>query len=260
VLLFLLVSSSLFAQTGVGCFKEYTNKFEKFGALTVPDGMQNVVVGVITIGGGNNCVMGKILVKDETLVPPLYLVQENGELVRPNDTLSTLFYRQAHDENRLYKIDNGMSAIVETEKKQKARLFFIDYLKADPGGLMKAGSLNSADAAKIKLESKAIQFNTGKDVIATESYSALNAISEVIIKNPDIKWTINGYTDNVGKANSNLVLSKKRADAVKKYLISKGVNRDSITAIGHGIENPISDNNTPEGRAANRRVEIVPVQ
>ena len=67
---------------------------------------------------------------------------------------------------------------------------------------------------------------------------------------------IEGYTDNTGDADFNQHLSKKRAEAVKAELVANGANPDKITTIGHGEANPIADNNTREGRAKNRRVEI----
>ena len=65
-----------------------------------------------------------------------------------------------------------------------------------------------------------------------------------------------GYTDNVGPTNVNLKLSQDRAQAVKSYLVSKGVSPSRIEATGYGRENPIASNSTPEGRKQNRRVEF----
>ena len=67
---------------------------------------------------------------------------------------------------------------------------------------------------------------------------------------------VEGHTDNVGKAEVNKKLSQKRADAVKDYLIKKGIEADRLSAIGYGSEQPIADNKTKEGRAQNRRVEF----
>jgi outer membrane protein OmpA-like peptidoglycan-associated protein len=72
----------------------------------------------------------------------------------------------------------------------------------------------------------------------------------------DFTIHITGYTDNVGTAEINKTLSEKRADAVAKYLFELGLPRNIVTQTGLGSENPISSNNTPEGRTKNRRVEI----
>jgi outer membrane protein OmpA-like peptidoglycan-associated protein len=73
---------------------------------------------------------------------------------------------------------------------------------------------------------------------------------------PDSKWQINGYTDSTGAAEQNVVISKKAAQTVADYLISKGVNPNMLEVTGYGESNPIFSNDFPDGRALNRRVEI----
>jgi outer membrane protein OmpA-like peptidoglycan-associated protein len=83
----------------------------------------------------------------------------------------------------------------------------------------------------------------------------------VLVATPRIKKVrVEGHTDNVGKAKKNTQLSQKRADAVKKYLVSKGVEDARLEAIGFGPDKPIADNATDEGKEANRRVEFVIVE
>ena len=74
---------------------------------------------------------------------------------------------------------------------------------------------------------------------------------------PDARVTINGYTDNAGAEGINIPLSAQRATAVAEFLIANGVARDHVAAKGLGSANPIASNDTPEGRAKNRRAEIV---
>jgi len=76
---------------------------------------------------------------------------------------------------------------------------------------------------------------------------------------PNTKWTIDGFTDNVGNDKNNLTLSEKRAQAVADYLVKKGIPADNFYTNGYGEENPIADNNTASGRQQNRRVEIKPI-
>jgi outer membrane protein OmpA-like peptidoglycan-associated protein len=66
-----------------------------------------------------------------------------------------------------------------------------------------------------------------------------------------------GFTDNVGTRDSNMDLSQKRANSVRDYLVTKGIPQDLVTAQGKGPDEPVSENNSVEGRSANRRVEIV---
>jgi outer membrane protein OmpA-like peptidoglycan-associated protein len=73
---------------------------------------------------------------------------------------------------------------------------------------------------------------------------------------PDVKMSIAGHTDNTGKPEKNQSLSVARAESVKKYLVSKGVNESRLTATGFGQDQPIADNTTASGKAKNRRVEF----
>jgi outer membrane protein OmpA-like peptidoglycan-associated protein len=73
---------------------------------------------------------------------------------------------------------------------------------------------------------------------------------------PNAKFSIEGHTDSVGAAKSNQLLSERRANAVRDYLIANGIAADRLTAQGFGEEKPIDSNNTKAGRANNRRVEV----
>ncbi len=103
-----------------------------------------------------------------------------------------------------------------------------------------------------------IYFATGKAKILPKSYSLLDEIAKVLIAHPEIlKVEIQGHTDSRGSARYNKRLSQRRARAVRKYLIRKGVDRHRLVARGYGEERPIAPNDTEEGRAKNRRVEFV---
>lgn len=102
-----------------------------------------------------------------------------------------------------------------------------------------------------------IQFETGKYVIRPVSFSILNEIAQVLLDNPTYLIEVQGHTDNVGSDEANLILSDKRAEAVKLYLISKGVDSKRLTSRGYGEYVPIDDNDTATGRALNRRVEFI---
>ncbi len=103
-----------------------------------------------------------------------------------------------------------------------------------------------------------IHFDTGKSEIKSESDDALQNIAEYLSAHSDKKYIIVGHSDNIGDFEANLKLSKERAEAVKNELVSKySVKAEQLIAYGDGQTAPVSTNSTKEGRAKNRRVEIV---
>lgn len=101
-----------------------------------------------------------------------------------------------------------------------------------------------------------LQFETNKAIILDSSKPYLDELANVL---KETNWSLNliGHTDNVGSEAYNLVLSKERADAVKKYLVSKGVQSSNITTMGKGEAEPLVSNETVQGREKNRRVEFI---
>lgn len=103
---------------------------------------------------------------------------------------------------------------------------------------------------------KRILFQTGKAILTTSSYGALNAIAASLQQNTDVTLTIEGHTDNVGSTTSNQILSEKRANTVKTYLVKKGVDAGRMTIEGYGETKPRATNSTAAGRTLNRRVVL----
>jgi outer membrane protein OmpA-like peptidoglycan-associated protein len=108
----------------------------------------------------------------------------------------------------------------------------------------------------IKTAFNNLEFATAKDIILDPSKPALDELALVLQDRPLWKLEISGHTDNVGDDNANLVLSKKRAEALKNYLISKGISAERLKTLYFGETKPIADNSTAEGRKKNRRVEM----
>ena len=102
-----------------------------------------------------------------------------------------------------------------------------------------------------------INFETGKAAITPDSAKVLEQIVQLLKDNPDLKLRVEGHTDNVGKGKENVELSKKRAAAVKEWLAKGGVEAGRLTTEGFGDKKPVADNKDDEGRAKNRRVELV---
>jgi len=109
---------------------------------------------------------------------------------------------------------------------------------------------------ELKQLARTIYFNTGKSSFKAETYGRLDAIADIISNYPNAKFEIQGHTDSVGSASLNQRLSQKRADAVRSYLVSKGVSSSNLSSYGYGEDQPVMTNKTKAGRAQNRRVEI----
>ncbi|MCC6256717.1 MAG: OmpA family protein, partial [Chitinophagaceae bacterium] len=99
-------------------------------------------------------------------------------------------------------------------------------------------------------------FETGKADLEPESYAVLDELVSYLNRKDDERIEIGGHTDNVGSKASNLKLSEDRANTVRDYLISKGIDPSRLEAKGYGMSVPIDDNKTESGRAANRRTEV----
>ena len=102
-----------------------------------------------------------------------------------------------------------------------------------------------------------INFDTGKSVIKSESKPIIEQIVQMMKSNPDLKISVEGHTDNMGNPKSNKTLSEARAKAVIAAIVAEGIDAKRLSGVGHGQDKPIADNKTEEGRAKNRRVELV---
>jgi OOP family OmpA-OmpF porin len=99
-------------------------------------------------------------------------------------------------------------------------------------------------------------FDMGKSVIKSGSFTELDELVAMMKANPKVEIQLEGHTDNQGNADANLRLSQSRVDAVKKYLSSKGINKDRVKTKAFGGTQPLSAEKTEEARALNRRVEM----
>ncbi len=104
-----------------------------------------------------------------------------------------------------------------------------------------------------------IHFDTGKWDIKPDAYPALDEVMVVLENNPALRVEIEGHTDNVGSEAYNRKLSENRARAVMEYLVKKGAQTERLSSVGYGFSMPIAPNDTPAGRAKNRRVELTPM-
>ena len=107
-----------------------------------------------------------------------------------------------------------------------------------------------------KIALRNVFFDIGKSIVKEESYSELDRLVSLMKELPNLKVELSGHTDNTGSEVLNNRLSQKRAEAVVKYLISKAIDKEKLTAKGYGSTTPIDSNETLEGRQNNRRTEF----
>ena len=134
----------------------------------------------------------------------------------------------------------------------------VDVCPATPGIVENKGcpEIKEDIKEKIRLAAKGILFESGKDIIKSESFENLNVLAEILKEYKEAKVVIEGHTDSQGEDADNLVLSQKRTESVKSYLVSKGVEGSRMSAVGYGESKPVADNSTAKGRASNRRVDF----
>jgi len=102
-----------------------------------------------------------------------------------------------------------------------------------------------------------VLFDTGKFDLRQEAREDLAKLSGIVLNYPSLRLTIEGHSDTSGRAETNQTLSEQRANAVRDYLVQQGLAAGSLSAQGLGMNNPVADNSTAEGRQKNRRVEII---
>lgn len=124
--------------------------------------------------------------------------------------------------------------------------------------LARIASVKQEERGMVITLSGAVLFASGQSELLASAQAKLSEVSDALTQhNPDSAIVVEGHTDSQGKPDFNVELSAKRAQAVRDYLASHGVASDRIRAVGLGFSRPIADNKTPEGRANNRRVEII---
>jgi OOP family OmpA-OmpF porin len=110
------------------------------------------------------------------------------------------------------------------------------------------------------LANRIIEFESGKATLTDAGKAILDQMSVALLRLKDKKVEVIGHTDNAGSRAGNLSLSQARAEAVKTYVVGRGVNAEMVAVSGEGPDRPVADNRTPEGRARNRRIEFKVVQ
>ena len=154
--------------------------------------------------------------------------------------------------SQLAQTQSGLAAETDARKAAEARA------ARAMESLNKIAQVKEEARGMVITLSGQVLFVTGKSELLPAARDQLDQVAEALKDQGDVKpMVVEGYTDSVGSDTNNQKLSKDRAESVRAYLVSKGVPSDKITSVGKGKANPVASNDTPDGRANNRRVEIV---
>ena len=153
------------------------------------------------------------------------------------------------------ELANTKNALVNEKAAREAAEKKAAQAMAD---LQKIAAVKQETRGMVITLSGGVLFASGESTLLPAAILKLNEVAEALTKsNPDSSITVEGHTDSQGARDTNMTLSLKRADAVRDQLVARGVAADRIKSAGLGPDRPIADNKSPEGRANNRRVEIV---
>jgi outer membrane protein OmpA-like peptidoglycan-associated protein len=151
----------------------------------------------------------------------------------------------------------GEATAEQLSTEQEARAAAEKRAADAQAALAKLAAVKEEPRGMVITLSGSVLFASNRAVLLPEARTRLDQVAEVLLTSRERKLTVEGYTDSQGSVNFNLDLSQRRADAVRSYLVERGYQGDLIQAHGLGKGNPIADNGSAEGRANNRRVEII---
>lgn len=120
--------------------------------------------------------------------------------------------------------------------------------------------LPAAEPAPMKMVLEGVNFDNDKAILRPEAWAVLDQVAASLMQWGDVKIEVAGHTDSSNSDAYNMGLSQRRADAVRNYLIRKGIAAERLTAKGYGESTPVAEDDTVEGRHKNRRVELVPMK
>ncbi len=173
---------------------------------------------------------------------------EEGSLDYWNDVVKVYIIRRANEEDIYIQLAGNTSTGKLQILQKDAFKQTITMLKADQ---------IQKDLIQKGKSVLYINFDTDKATLKTDGKEAVNEIAKALNVDKTLKIAINGYTDNIGNETHNLELSKKRAKTVKEELVKIGIDASRLSFEGFGQNSPIADNNSDEGKAQNRRVELI---
>jgi outer membrane protein OmpA-like peptidoglycan-associated protein len=174
--------------------------------------------------------------------------RDNAERDANNLTSDQLRTAQKELSSTKHNLERTQEQLAAAEKKAAQAM-------AD---LQKIAAVKQESRGMVITLSGSVLFASNESTLLPAAMLKLNDVADALIKgNPDSNITVEGHTDSQGQRQYNMDLAKKRADAVRDQLVSRGVASDRIKSVGIGPDRPVADNKSAEGRANNRRVEII---
>jgi outer membrane protein OmpA-like peptidoglycan-associated protein len=148
-------------------------------------------------------------------------------------------------------------ARADAERERSQRLEAERRMQQALTDLSRIGTVREEPRGTVITITGSVLFVTDQTAILPSARARLNEVAETLKMDPNREVTVEGHTDSIGSVQHNMDLSQRRADSVRTYLVSRGVDASHIKAVGVGPSRPIAGNGSPEGRANNRRVEII---
>ena len=195
-----------------------------------------------------------------------YVAQRKAELAEVQADINVLAKQAAEAEKRnQLAMRNQLGSAKEQlasqrqelDSERKARVDAERRVAETRAALERIATVRADSRGVIVSLPGGVLFASGKSELLGTAKNKLSEVAVVLAKEPNAKLTVEGYTDSRGSDQLNNELSAKRAEAVRSFLVSKGIAAENIVAEGRGKDQPVADNATAEGRANNRRVEIV---
>jgi len=158
-------------------------------------------------------------------------------------------------DNAVAAVDKAMADRTAAEEACNARTATLEKDMADVQATLENHEKRLKELEKVREIVRGVTFETGSAKLTRAAKVVLDVVANRLMRSP-IKVEVAGHASSTGTPERNMVLSQARADSVRAYLISQGVDGSMLTAKGYGISEPIATNDTKDGRMANQRVEL----